>query len=69
NGSQFFILFAAAPWLDGHHTVFGKVIEGIEVLDKIEAVGTQEGAPTKNIVFNVEVLSKRDHEYHVQKLK
>jgi len=69
NGSQFFITFAATPWLDGHHTVFGKVVKGLEVLDKIEAVGTQQGTPTKSIIFNVEVLSKRAHEYHVKKLE
>lgn len=68
NGSQFFITFAATPWLDGHHTVFGKVIKGLEILDKIEKVGTQQGTPTKSIIFNVEVISKRDHEYHVKKL-
>ena len=69
NGSQFFLTFAATPWLDGHHTVFGKVVSGIEVLDKIELVGTQSGTPTKQVLFNVEVVSKRDHEYHVKKLE
>ena len=68
NGSQFFITFAPTSWLDGHHTVFGKVIDGLEVLDKIEAVGTPEGNPKKTIVFNIEVVSKRNHEYHVKKL-
>ena len=69
NGSQFFITFAATPWLDGHHTVFGKVIEGLDILDKIEKVGTTQGNPTKSIIFNIEVISKRDHEYHVKKLE
>ena len=41
NGSQFFIVTAdACPWLDGKHTVFGRVISGMEVIDAIEKVET-----------------------------
>ena len=41
NGSQFFLVTAqACPWLDGKHTVFGRVSEGIEVLDRIEGIET-----------------------------
>src|SRR5256885_12441174 len=41
NGSQFFIVTAdACPWLDGKHTVFGRVTEGVEVVDELEGVPT-----------------------------
>ena len=52
NGSQFFITFEVTSWLDGHHVVFGEVIEGFETVDMLEEIGTQSGAPTKHAVIS-----------------
>jgi len=53
NGSQFFVCQVATPWLDGKHTVFGKVIENVGLIDTIAAVDTGPGdRPRTDVVLN-----------------
>ncbi|XP_053203511.1 peptidyl-prolyl cis-trans isomerase-like [Panonychus citri] len=51
NGAQFFITTVKTSWLDNRHVVFGSVVEGLEVIKKIEAMGSQSGKPSKRIVI------------------
>ena len=51
NGSQFFITFKETPWLDGRHVVFGEVLEGKNVIDSLEKLGSGAGKTTKTITI------------------
>ncbi|CAK0788792.1 unnamed protein product [Prorocentrum cordatum] len=51
NGSQFFITTAATDWLNGKHVVFGEVVEGMDVLQKMESMGSQSGRTMQDVAI------------------
>jgi peptidylprolyl isomerase/peptidyl-prolyl cis-trans isomerase B (cyclophilin B) len=64
GGSQFFLNFVPTKHLDGKHTVFGRVIDGFDVLSKLQRrdPGDPRAAPPDKII-SAKVVRKRDHEY------
>ena len=51
NGSQFFICTALTSWLDGKHVVFGQVVEGLDVIKKVEGFGSSSGKTSAKIII------------------
>ncbi|MET8586062.1 peptidylprolyl isomerase [Streptomyces collinus] len=51
NGSQFFITTIKTDWLDGKHVVFGEVVEGSELVDRIEGLGSRSGSPSAKVTI------------------
>jgi cyclophilin family peptidyl-prolyl cis-trans isomerase len=65
GGSQFFLTFVPTAHLNGRHTAFGRVIEGMDVLTKLQRIDPSNPATaaTPDKIIKAEVLRKRDHEY------
>lgn len=69
GGSQFFLTFRPTDHLDGKHTVFGRVIEGFDVLPKlVRTEGRRGGGAAPDRIVKAEVIRKRPHEYEPKTL-
>jgi cyclophilin family peptidyl-prolyl cis-trans isomerase len=49
DGSQFFLTFVATPWLDGKHTIYGEITDGMDTMKSLEAVGSRAGKTSEPV--------------------
>ena len=68
GGSQFFLTFVPTNGLDGKHTVFGRVIEGMDVLSRIQRRDPETAAGPGDTIIKATVIRKRKHKYEPQKV-
>ena len=68
GGSQFFLTFLRTAHLDGKHTVFGRVVEGLDVLEKLQRNPDAASGVKPDVIVKAEVLRKRDHAYAPKKV-
>lgn len=68
GGSQFFLCFVPTDFLDGRHTAFGRVVEGLDVIGDIQVIDPGKGGPQPDVIEKAEVLRDRGHAYEFEKL-
>lgn len=69
GGSQFFLCFVPTDFLDGKHTAFGRVVEGMELISEIQRIDPQEGSGVEpDKIIKAEVVRDRGHAYEFKKL-
>jgi cyclophilin family peptidyl-prolyl cis-trans isomerase len=70
GGSQFFLTFRPTPHLDGKHTVFGRVVEGFEILSRLERVDPTRPSRTEpDRIVRAQVIRRRPHTYEATKVR
>ena len=57
DGSQFFLTFKETPWLDGKHTLFGEVVEGMGTVQELEKRGSRGGKPSEKLLIETATIT------------
>jgi cyclophilin family peptidyl-prolyl cis-trans isomerase len=57
DGSQFFLTFVPTPHLDDKHTIFGEVVEGMEIVQELEKRGSSGGSTSEELLMNTTTIS------------